>query len=41
MTPERRAVLLKRRHMLLTKGGELTPGEVLWLESIEAELATK
>jgi hypothetical protein len=30
--------LLRRRNMLLTKGGELTEGETLWLIQIENEL---
>ncbi len=41
MTPERRDMLLKRKHILLTKGGEITIAEVGWLASIEEELKTK
>ena len=38
MTPERQSFLLKRRHILLTKGGILTTGEIMWLNAIDMEL---
>lgn len=38
MSPERQASLLKRRNLLLTKGGVLSAQETLWLVRIEMEL---
>lgn len=37
-TETRVEMLLRRRNALLTKGGELTPAETLWLVQIENEL---
>lgn len=38
MTVERQALLVKRRHLLITKLGTLSPAEILWLNAIEMEL---
>lgn len=35
---ERQAKLIRRKHMLLTKGGDLTTAEVVWLLEIENQL---
>lgn len=31
-------MLLRRRNILITNGGELTPAEVLWVSQIDMEL---
>lgn len=41
MEINREAKLARRRHYLLTKGGELTTSEQTWLLYIEKELGVK
>lgn len=41
MTQERRTLLLKRKHLLETKLGEMSPAEIIWLADIDAELASE
>ncbi len=41
MTQERRTLLLKRKHLLETKLGEMNLAETEWLASINAELASE
>jgi hypothetical protein len=38
MITERQALLLKRRHLLLTKLGTLNHAEIMWLNAIDMEL---
>ena len=40
MNHERKAMLERRRHYLLTKGDKLTEGEREWLAHIENELTS-
>lgn len=35
MSEERLMRLLRRRHMLMTKGGNLNPAEVEWLAEVQ------
>jgi len=35
---DRLARLIRRRYILMTKGGDLHPSEVIWLKSLEKEI---